>query len=251
MKAQLVIAGVLGSAAALFAAQLVDRRGDPARDLEQVEARLAKTFEPMAWVNVSQVPNGVDPRTFQVVGPDGASLEVRGSESPTEDQLDGLFKLAPALRGSDSPRTMLGATRKRWPIEYGDKTDRQLEEGISRKYSGVYAVRVMSPSWTDVERVWDGLQWDNRKTAKAKALSKFGTSPVASESSAWEYRQEDAGRSWMVEERSTLWARRAGYGAAFGLAAFAATLAVLAAIAWIWRFLLARLREVSDAVRGR
>jgi hypothetical protein len=42
-----------------------------------------------------------------------------------------------------------------------------------------------------------------------------------------------------------------GYGVGGAALGFGATLGLLAAMGWMWRFLLARIRELADAVRGK
>ncbi len=108
----------------------------------------------------------------------------------------------------------------------------------------------VAPAWSEVEAVWEGLHWKNREIAKAKALLHYTESPEPY-SYVWQDRQRIAAQAWFLEESGELWGRRATAAACGGTIAFAVSLGFLALVGWLWRFFLARLREISNAVRGK
>ena len=82
-------------------------------------------------------------------------------------------------------------------------------------------------------------------------MSHYESNPAEFESYVWRERSTIAARAWDVETTASYRGRLFGYGlggAAFG---FGATLGLLALMGWTWRFLLARIRELSDAFRGK
>ena len=79
----------------------------------------------------------------------------------------------------------------------------------------------------------------------------YESPPAQYESLTWDARHTLARRPWDVEEPRQLRSRRVGYAALGAASGFGLTLIVLALLVWLWRFFLARLREIADAVRGK
>jgi hypothetical protein len=97
---------------------------------------------------------------------------------------------------------------------------------------------------------WDNSQTANRQTAKAKAMLLYESNP-SGDTITWEHRGELAARPWDVEEPAHLLRRRLQFAALGVVLGFAAAFGSLALLAWSWDFLLARIRELSDAIRRR
>ncbi|MFZ3129272.1 MAG: hypothetical protein WA136_14770 [Rhodoferax sp.] len=103
-------------------------------------------------------------------------------------------------------------------------------------------------AWSEIETSWQGFTWANRRVAEHRTLAQFPSKPSSVSDYEWEDRQkEDA---FTTEEVLSFNLRRTGYSVATFTGVFAFVVIALAAIAWLWRALLARLRELSQAIRG-
>ena len=112
-------------------------------------------------------------------------------------------------------------------------------------------VTQVAPPWSELEAIWEPLTWQNQRVAKAKALLHYDSNPSSFESYAWDGRFVAASEPWHVEEAGQFLLRRLQGAAIGGAGGFGAVFAFLLLLSWLWKFLLARLREVSDAIRGR
>ncbi len=99
--------------------------------------------------------------------------------------------------------------------------------------------------------LWEPASWRNRSIATAKALVRYKDKPEGAWSGSWEVRYVEAARPWVIEERGAFLAKRAGAVVAGLVGGFLAAFLALALLAWTWCFLLARIRELSSAVRGK
>jgi len=108
-----------------------------------------------------------------------------------------------------------------------------------------------SPAWGTVKPIFDQLTWQNQQIATAKAMLHYDSSPDGVESYVWERRSKVAAEPWHFEEPSQFRRRRIGFATAGGAAGFVGGLGFLVLLAWLWKFFLARLREVSDAIRAK
>jgi hypothetical protein len=66
----------------------------------------------------------------------------------------------------------------------------------------------------------------------------------------WQERESFANKPWEIEETNQFYLRKFFGGLTYAAIGFVATLLFLMFISSSWKFLLARIREVSDAIRG-
>lgn len=104
-------------------------------------------------------------------------------------------------------------------------------------------------AWSEIEPSWKNLTWSNSRLAQRLALAKFPSKPTTVSSYDWEARYNDG--EFTTEEALSFNLRRAGYAGAAFLGTFLLVVLSLAACGWLWRALLARVRELSRAMRGK
>jgi hypothetical protein len=109
----------------------------------------------------------------------------------------------------------------------------------------------IAPAWSEVEEISRPLTWHNRQIAEAKAMLRYGSYHDKMDSYIWERREALANTSWLVEESGTVFLNRLYSGALYALVCFVVAFISLFLISWLWRFFLARVRELSDAIRGK
>ena len=71
------------------------------------------------------------------------------------------------------------------------------------------------------------------------------------DSTIWSQKESLANEPWLVEESGEFVLNRLYGGSVYASLGFTITLPFLLLLSWSWRFLLARIRELSDAVRGK
>ena len=120
--------------------------------------------------------------------------------------------------------------------------------GLEGKVSNIFQI---APSWADVESLASELTWSNRKTAEARAMLRYETRPESVYSFEWETRDATAQRHWQIEENFDFEMRRVGTAAVAAAVGFGASFGALLGCSWLWGALLRRVRELSNAVKGR
>jgi hypothetical protein len=109
----------------------------------------------------------------------------------------------------------------------------------------------LAPAWSDVESIASKLTWQNRQVIEAKGLARYESRPSDVYSFDWQNRNVKAAQALVAEESSVFFVRLAQSAAVAAVGGFAVSLALLSACAWLWAALLRRIRELSNAVRGR
>ncbi len=128
-------------------------------------------------------------------------------------------------------------------------TPRQLEIAADSMVStGRNEFVFVESAWKEAEDWWKGLTWLNRTAAERMTLARFPSKPESASSYDWDTRHRES--EFTTEEALSFNIRRIGYAAAALAAVFALLLFLLAVFGWLWRALLARVRELSQAMRG-
>jgi hypothetical protein len=109
----------------------------------------------------------------------------------------------------------------------------------------------IAPAWAEVEDISKSLTWHNRKIAEARAMVRYGSYHDKMDSYIWERREALANTPWLVEESGTFFLNRLYSGALYASVCFVGAFLALLFISWFWRFFLARIRELSEAIRGK
>jgi hypothetical protein len=112
-------------------------------------------------------------------------------------------------------------------------------------------VRQISPGWDDLWPLWLQLKFGNKEIAEARAMLRYESKPEAVDDYDWNQRFVCAARSWQVEEANALRLKKARFAATGAVAGFVTAFVSLVVLAWLWRFVLDRVRELSNAFRGR
>jgi hypothetical protein len=224
MKARLVISVVTALLSAVVGVQLVTKAGDPAQALQEFERHLSAALQPQPLFTPA-TPTSASFKTYTVAAPDGRVLEIQFDRIPTEDDLERIFAhMQPGGRLVDPPQGLTG---------------------------GLGKVTQTAPSWAELEPMWRSLTWNNQQVAKAKAMLHWSSKPTDLESYTWDKRSSLAAQPWQVEGKRKLLAKRILFASGGAVAGFLLTFIALALLVWSWRFLLARIRELSDAMRGK
>lgn len=109
----------------------------------------------------------------------------------------------------------------------------------------------LDSAWTEVQTIWADLTWGNREVAEAKALRQFESKPASASSYDWDSRFRKSKDEWKIQEPAAFQSQRALYTAGAAVGTFVAVIVVLAVCGWLWGGLLARIRELSNAIRGK
>lgn len=196
---------------------LVEREGDPKSRLQQVQQNIDGASELLSHhtvrVRPKDSPKPSDPKRtgYILEKPDGTRLDV------------------------DAPK---------------NATPRQLEIAAdSMAANGRSDYVLIDSAWRDAEVWWKDLTWSNQRSAERMALARFPSKPESVSSYDWDRRSQH--EEFATEEVSTFQIRRAGYVSAAAVAAFCVVLLLLLALGWLWRAFLARVRELSHAMRGK
>jgi len=107
------------------------------------------------------------------------------------------------------------------------------------------------PAWVTVETIWKQLTYQNQQVATAKTMLHYDSNPEGFESYVWERRRTIAAEPWHIEEPSQFQRRQIGFATGGGAVGFSVGLGFFLFLSWLWKFFLARLRDVSNAIRGR
>lgn len=107
---------------------------------------------------------------------------------------------------------------------------------------------LLDSAWKEAEGSWGKLTYWNRNRAERMALARFPSKPDSVSSYDWDARKRES--EFSTEEASAFNLRRLGYVAGTLVGAFIFLLLLLAAFGWLWRVLLARIRELASAMRG-
>lgn len=107
----------------------------------------------------------------------------------------------------------------------------------------------IAPAWSGVQDITKSLIWYNKRIAEAKAMLHYDSYHKKMDSYIWEEKESLAHEPWLIEETSQLVLNRLYGGSVYAFGGFVVTFLLL--IFWSWRFLLARIRELSDAIPGK
>lgn len=108
-----------------------------------------------------------------------------------------------------------------------------------------------APEWNKLEAIWKSLSYSNSRIAMAKAMLHFENNPSEHDSDIWKDRYKISNEPWVIEEKTQLILKTLGYSFLIAFGAFAAVFSILWVLSWGWGFLLARVREISRAVKGQ
>ena len=93
MKTYLLVSVVSAVAGGTLGAQMVDRIGDPERNLSQFEETLDAAFQERVLIPSDEATVSLAKR-YLINDPDGRTLEVQSDSMPDETQLSALFALS-------------------------------------------------------------------------------------------------------------------------------------------------------------
>jgi hypothetical protein len=207
------LCAVLASIGTFF---VVEREGDP-------EARLQ-----LLRKSIGETQGLLDMHTAKVRPKDGAKPQDPARAGYLLEKPDGT-KLT-----IDAPKTV---------------TPRQLEIAADLMVStGRNEFVLVDSAWKEAEGWWKGLTWLNRSAAERMTLARFPSKPESASSYDWDVRHREA--EFTIEEALSVNIRRTGWAVAALVAVFVLLLLILAVFGWLWRALLARVRELSQAMRG-
>jgi hypothetical protein len=215
-SASLVIALV----GAVFAGAMVERNGDPVKAIAGTEKKLEelpgliKRHKYQLKPFKAEKPSDPQRTLFMVTKSDGRVLHIEGPSDSSADNLkDAAKKLLEQSPGAD--------------------------------------VMVPAAVWEELYDIWAHLSSENKEIAKAKAMLRFSRNPSRIDLYEWEYRFGLSKRPWKLEESSTYYGRRFGYGIVAGFVSYFGTFLLLSLLGWIWGFFLDRIRELARAIRGQ
>ena len=110
-------------------------------------------------------------------------------------------------------------------------------------------------TWVNIDQITEPLNYSNEKIAKAKALVHFKKNPLSSTdylwSDLWEKRFEVSKQNWKIETFKSKIFKSLGLGVVALVGSVIIVFLILLIIPWLWYFLLERLSEVSQAIRGK
>ena len=218
-RPHMIFAAIVAIAAAALAFVATERSGDPQAVIAEAMRRL------------SAVQSTVERHTYQ--------LREADSPKPT-DHAHSLYRLS----GPKGETLFVEGP--------ADPNTSEVERIVFDLYqTGKKSYVAHDSAWAEVQRIWASMTWSNKQTAEAKALRQFDTKPTDASSYDWDYRFRKSNEPWHVQEVSDFQARRAFYSGGAAIAAFTFVVLALAATGWLWRALLARIREFANAVRGQ
>lgn len=210
----------------MIAAQLVQSSGDPQAKITEVEQVVEASFRPTVTYSPAESKTA-SLETYEVKAADGRKLEVELDRLPTKAELEPLFVHAGT-----------GAQLLR------DQLPKQLVQRLGK-------VTQTAPGWDDLRPLWQPLEFSNKEIAEAKAMLRYESKPDAVSGYDWNRRFVAASASWQVEEVRTFRLKRMQFAAIGAAAGFVAAFVSVLILAWLWHFLLDRIREMSSAFRGK
>ncbi len=215
-RAAFIVFSLCAALAAGFVFFVTERDGDPASRIEGVRKRIADASALL----------------------DKHTVRIRSDDGPKPGEP---WRAGYVLEKPDGTKLTVDAPR--------GATPRQLEIAADQMISSRRSDFVLVESaWTEAEGWWEGLTWGNRRAAERMTLSHFPSKPEMVSTYDWDARRPEA--AFSVEEDAAHNLSRIGYATVTFFAVLALFLVVLAACSWLWRALLARVRELSRAVRG-
>jgi hypothetical protein len=111
-------------------------------------------------------------------------------------------------------------------------------------------VTQVSPGWDDLRPLWQPLKFGNQQIAEARTMLRYESKPGAVSDYEWNRRFVVAAELWQVQELGALRLKKARFTIIGVVAGFVVAFVSLVALAWLWHFLLDRVRELSRAFRG-
>jgi hypothetical protein len=226
MKARLLISIVVAAVGAVIGARTPQDTGDPQSKIIQVEQAVEASFAPRVTYSGGE-SKATSLKRYKVKAADGRALEVELDRPPTDADLEPL--LVPVASGGQLSQ---------------DRLPRELVQRLGN-------VRQISPGWDDLWPLWLQLKFGNKEIAEARAMLRYESKPEAVDDYDWNQRFVCAARSWQVEEANALRLKKARFAATGAVAGFVTAFVSLVVLAWLWRFVLDRVRELSNAFRGR
>lgn len=226
MKVGLIIIGLLTAVAGLVGGFLADPEGDSLAATAAFDERLAAVFQRTPLKQTAR-SEAAPVEKFEFSYPSGALLEVHFNGTPSEEELS---QVGPHMAAVST-------------------TPGQVTSGpLAKKIVGVYQ---LAPPWSVPQALSQGLYWRNREIADARAMSRYSRRPDDAAEHIWNDRARVSALPWIVEEPNTLLLRRLVYGVAAAASTLAVVVLIPLVMGMIWRFLLNRIRELSNAFRGR
>lgn len=218
-RPRVIFASLLAIGAASLTFIATERKGDPQVVIAEVERQI-NAIEVIISRHTYQVKNADSPKPadksralYELSGPKGERLVVEGPATPSTSEIERIV----------------------W----------QLHQTERKQYVS------LDSAWTEVQTIWADLTWRNQRIAEAKALRKFDSKPGSASSYDWDSRFRTSKDQWQVQDIAAFQSQRALYTAGSAVGTFAAVLLFLAVCGWLWRGLLARIRELSNAIRGK
>lgn len=214
-----VFAGFLAIAAALLAFVATERSGDPEAVIAEVERKIS-AIDTILARHTYELKDAGTPKPadrsralYRLSGPKGELLLVEGPADPNTSEVE------------------------------------QIVADLYQKKNKHYISH--SSAWTEAQAIWSGLTWGNQQIAEGKALRQFDSKPSSASSYDWDYRFRTSKEQWQIQETAAFQSQRVLYAAAAAVGTFAAVILVLALCSWLWRAILARIRELANAIRGK
>lgn len=133
-----------------------------------------------------------------------------------------------------------------------DPDTSEIERIVGELYkTGTKQYVALDSAWSEVQAGWANLTWHNKQIAETKALREFPSKPSGASSYDWDNRFRKINGPWQVQEPMAFQIQRITYILGAAISTFVAVILFLAACGWLWRATLARIREFSNAVRGK
>lgn len=226
MRTRLIVSAVFAMVGAIVGTQLVQRGGDPSAAIEQFEDALNTTFQERLVLPIGGL---VDPaiKKYVISDPDGRVLQVERGIVPNETELESLFALV-------ASRSQVSRS--------------QLPQGLQGTVGGV---RQVKPGWNDLPPLWQSFTFSNQRIAEGRAALRYESRPSSLNEYTWNQRFEAAARPWELEEPQAHRLRVAVFGVAGAAGSFVVVFVSLLLASLAWGFLLERIRELSNAFRGK
>lgn len=214
-----IFASLFAIGAATLAFTATERSGDPQVVITEVERQI-NAIEAILQRHTYEFKNAGSPKPanksraiYRLSGPKGELLFVEGPADPNTSEVERIVA--------------------------------ELYQRGSKQYVS------LDSAWTEVQTIWADLTWSNRQVAEARALRQFDSRPGSASLYDWDNRFRKSKAQWQVQEVAAFQSQRALYAAGAAVGAFVVVILVLAVCGWLWRGMLARIRELSNAIRGK
>lgn len=147
---------------------------------------------------------------------------------------------------------------------YGNTTEeiQQVEDAIGKKFGSPFEqfkiVALAKPDdferfWTEINKTIQ-LAYENERIAKAKALLYFENNPIPSysfDNNLWTERFDISKQDWKIQSFSSRILKSVSKGFGLLFVSTIITYLILTIVTCLWYFLLNRISELSQAIRGR